>query len=81
MFFFGCSPEIEPEIGAPHGAKIAQAVTDVLPFAPVRVAELGGLLETVREQRDAAPSGWTGGEGGGEQGCALEWTHDVLEER
>ena len=80
------SPEIEAEVGPPHGAKIAQAVADVLPFAPtaaaaVRVTELCGLPETEREQRDAAPFGWAGGERRREKGRGIERTHDVLQER
>lgn len=74
----GCSPDIKTEVGSPHGAQIAEAVTDILPFASAVPR-----LETEREQRDAAPAvrvrerrEWCG-----EQRCGLERTHDVLEER
>lgn len=71
-----CSPEVKTEVGSPHGAQIAEAVADILPFAPVVP-----WLETEREQRDAAPAVGDRGEGCGEQRCGLERTHDVLKER
>lgn len=76
------------EVSPPQGATIAQAVADLLPFAPtaakrlfVRVSGLYELPKTKREQRNAVPSAWAGGECGGEQARGVERTYDVLQER